>query len=199
VVLPSNVSFGTVTGAFLRAVADSPTDSDRDPEGLPVADLSVRFTASISPAIVRDTSATPPVTILIDPITAVVDSSGILVGPDGQPGVRLVASTDPDIQPTGWTWTVGISSPTFPSLSFSFTLDAGQTIDLASVVQVPSNPGTTLDAWLAAVSAARAAQAAAEAAATRAEAVSIRSQVLTQAQYDALTPPNASTLYLITT
>lgn len=188
--LPANVSFGTVTGAFLRAVADS-VDADRDPEGIPVPDLTIKFTAGVDKGIVRDLSATPPVTILIDPISATVNTDGILVGSDTQPGVRLIASTDPDIRPTGWTWTVAISSPTFPTVAFSFALDPGQTIDLATVVQVPTSPGTTLDAWLAAV-------AAANAAAARAEAAATSFQALTQAAYDAIPTPSPSVLYLIT-
>lgn len=141
-VLPSNVSYGTVTGTFLQAVADS-TDAGRDPDGLPVTDLQVKFTAYVSPAVIRDTSSTPPTMIVVQPIIASVDAGGQLIGADGQPGVTLLASTNPAISPTGWTWQVTLSSATFPALTFAFLLDPGATVDLATVTPVAPSSGST--------------------------------------------------------
>jgi hypothetical protein len=148
--LPSNISFGTVTGVFTRAVADT-ADADRDPDAIPVSDMTVTFTSSLTPPRVRDASAVPPVTILIDSIVAHTDSSGVLIGPDGAAGIRLVASTDPDLNPTNWTWNVTLSSPSMMSISFSFALDADQTIDLSTVIPVPPSLGTALPDWQQAV------------------------------------------------
>src|SRR4051812_47281018 len=168
--LPTNVSFGTVTGRFLTAVADTPEDAGRDPDGNAATDLTIRFSPDLSPAVVRDASASPPTVFALSDVIATVGSTGELLGPDGQAGIRLVASTNSSLEPSGWTWKVVLSSTTFPVTSFSFALDGGATVDIASVVQVPASAGTTLEAWLAAVSAAQAAQAAAAGSASAAAA-----------------------------
>lgn len=168
--LPTNVSFGTVTGTFLLASADSPVDVDRDPEGNPATDLQFTFKPDLTPAVARDASSTPPTMFALLPVTATVGTDGSLIGPDGAPGVRLVASTNTQLQPNGWTWNVTLKSNTFPALSFSFLLDPGATVDLSTVLQVPANPGGTLNAWLQAVSDAQAARDAAAASAAAAQA-----------------------------
>lgn len=168
VALPSNVSFGTVIGRFLVATADSPADPDRDPEGIGATDLAITFSAGITPKIARDISASPPVTFALADVSATVGADGTLLGPDGAPGVRLVASTNPNLDPSPWAWAVKIGSATFPTLTFSFTLDPGATVDLATVLQVPATPSQTLAQWLQAVSDAQAARDAAIAAATTA-------------------------------
>ena len=142
--LPTNVSYGTVTGRFLLAYADS-GDPGPEPDGAP-AKGSVIFRAS--PVKLLDVSATPaPVTILPAPVVANLNTSGYIEGYDGDAGVRLVATDDPDINPVGWTWqvefrltdeaNVAVAVPTF-----SFSLPAGTTVDLASVSPVPSANGT---------------------------------------------------------
>ena len=148
--LPSNLSFGTVTGRFVRAVIDS-ADPDRDPDGVPISGLSIRFTAPAG--IFKDRTATPPVTILVDPILASTNEDGILVGPDGQEGIKLLATDDPDLEPTGWTWNVSIAasnaSVNFKTISFNITLPSGSTQDLTTAIPVPSNPGGAIADWLA--------------------------------------------------
>jgi hypothetical protein len=196
--LPSNVSFGTVVGTFLLAIADSPDDTDRDPEGVPASDLKIRFTPDLSKPVARDRSASPPTYFALQDVICTVGSDGALRGPDGAPGVRLVASMNPSLEPSEWTWQVILSGAGFGTVNFSFPLNAGETVDLATVLQVPASPGQTLDAWLAAVAAAQEAQAAAEAAAAQAEAAATSFRALTQAQYDALSTPSPTTLYLIT-
>ena len=34
--LPANVGFGRVTGRLIRAILDSPSDADTDPDGVPI-------------------------------------------------------------------------------------------------------------------------------------------------------------------
>jgi YD repeat-containing protein len=154
--LPANVKTGTIRGVFLRAVVDG-ADADRDPDGIPIAGLEVVFTASINPAIVRNMSAVPPVTILIDPVPATTNSEGVLIGPDGTDRIKLVSSTDEALSPHGWTWNVSIRGTTFPKVSFSFVLppdnpaDEIPGIDLTTVVPVPPAPGSDLVAWQLAV------------------------------------------------
>ncbi|KAB1647459.1 hypothetical protein F8O06_02665 [Pseudoclavibacter sp. CFCC 14310] len=154
--LPSNVGFGTVTGRFIRATADSTSDSDSDPDGVPLDGLKIVFRSSISRA--KDSTATPPVTIIFDTVQAVTDADGVLTDPDGNASIRLIATDDPDLQPSGWTWTATITGPTIGTISTTFTLSEGQTIDLTTVIEVPASPGKDLPAWQAAVDAVEAAR-----------------------------------------
>lgn len=149
--LPTNVEFCEVTGRFLRAVLDS-TDPDRDPEGVPLEGLRVTFTAGISPALVRNVSAVPPVMIVVDPIVVFTDADGVLVDADGTAGVFLVASDDPDLDPSGWTYSVDVRNTAGATITrFSFVAPSGGSVDLATVVPVPASPGEDLPAWVAAV------------------------------------------------
>lgn len=152
--LPSNVSFGTVVGRFMRAVADGP-DTGRDPDGIPFAGLTVKFIPSADRF--KNATATPPVMIVADPITATTDADGYLIDPEGEQGIRLLATDDEDLNPTGWTWGVAISGTGFRTVSFNFALPSDGTIDLATVVPVPGNPGQAMQDWLAAVAASEAA------------------------------------------
>lgn len=191
--LPSNVSFGTVIGRFMRAVADGP-DSDRNPDGIPMEGLTVRFIPSVDQF--KNVTAGPPVTIIADPITATTDDEGYVVGDDGVRGVRLLATDDEDLQPTGWTWGVAISGTGFRTISFSFALPADDgteesATDLTDVIRVPSNPGGALADWVAAVEATQAAAGAAGAAAIvavdaadRAEAIPASSDALMASNLD---------------
>lgn len=151
--LPSNVSFGTVIGRFIRAVADT-ADADRDPDMLPVTG-----TITFSPDFehhTRDVTALPvPVTIFADSITCTIDSDGYLLGPDGQRGVKLVASDDPDLDPTSFTYSVVLSFVGYPDYKFSILVPADSTVDLTTVI--PSTPSDGLvvgaDSAMAAIAA----------------------------------------------
>lgn len=142
--LPSNIGYCTVVGKFISFVADG-DDVDRFPDAVPLTNLTVRFKPSVS--TVTDQTATPPVTILTSEIVCTTDAEGVLLGPDGLPNVLLVASDDPDLKPTGWTWNVAISSPSMRTLTFDFVAPVGGTVDLATTVPVPSSPGTQVSAW----------------------------------------------------
>lgn len=177
--LPANVGTCLVTGTFIRAVIDS-VDADRDPDGVPIEGLTVKFTASVP--MVRNVSAVPPVMVFMDPIICTTNISGTLIGLDGQPGIRLVASDDPDLDPSGWTYKAELSAPTLPKFSFSFVAPVGGTVDLSTVVPVPPAPGASLVAWQEAVVTATAARdeaviAAADADAARDEAVIVAAAI----------------------
>lgn len=171
--LPANVNFCEVTGRFLRAVADS-ADPGKEPDGVPIADLKVKFLASLNPPVVRNLDN--EVSIVIDPIVCATDDNGVLLGPDGTPGVLLVASDDADLDPHGWTWNVTVSGPSFSSITFSFVAPVDGKVDLSTVVPVPPNPGSQVPQWQAAVTATETArgeavEAAGEAVAARGDAV----------------------------
>lgn len=143
--LPSNVSYGTVTGRFLLAYSDS-NDADLYPDGVP-AKGTVLFTPS--PNYVKNAGASPaPVTILPATISCDLDSEGYLLGYTGQRGVRLVATDDADNNPVDWTWKVTFrltdqtDTPTRGIPDFSFELPGGSTIDLTTVMPVTDANGT---------------------------------------------------------
>ena len=159
-----------IVGRFLSSVADSPEDPDRDPDIVPIAGAKVTLTASV--ARVRASSAEPPATILMHPIECVTDETGQLVGLDGALGVRVIATDDETLNPTGWTWKAVIYAPGRGKISSTFSAPGGGTVDLTTVIPVPSSTGTELKAWTAAVATTTAARdEAVEAAAQAATAV----------------------------
>lgn len=149
--LPANVGFGRVTGRLIRAILDGPIDPDTEPDGVPIEGAKVTFTASVNRIVNR--TATPPVSIFIDPVTVVTNGDGILVSPDGTEGVTLVASDDADLDPSGWTYKVTMTAPSISTLSWSITVPEGSVQDLATAIPVPANPGTGVAEWQGAVDA----------------------------------------------
>ena len=173
--LPANVDTGLVTGGFVVGVIDGP-DPDSEPDAIP-AQGTVTFTASV-PYLPNPSAS---VTILKAPIVAILDSEGWLCvrrpdGTAGARGVRLVATDDPDLSVQGWTWTVtytfeNVNGVTPRIASHSMALPADATIDLTSVVKVPSSVGIGVEqAEALAASAQTAAAEAAAAAVLAAEA-----------------------------
>lgn len=146
--LPANVGSGLITGRLIRAVLDG-VDVDRDPDGVPIEGATITLTASV--ARVRNATAVPPVTIFLDRIECTTNSDGTLIGPDGVEGVRVVASDDPDLDPTGWTWRVSVSSPSITRVEWDITVPEGATVDLTAAIPVPSSPGTEVVQWQAAI------------------------------------------------
>lgn len=159
--LPSNVSTCGVSLRLVQAVADD-SDPGVEPQAIALAGATVTFTASVS--YCRNATTAPPALIALAPVACTFDSTGQMIGPDGSQGVRLVASDDPDLNPTGWTYTARVKHPSISGIVVTFVAPSGGQIDLATVVPVPPNPGSELLAWESAVATAAAAQAAAEAA-----------------------------------
>jgi hypothetical protein len=143
--IPSNLSYGTVTGRFLLAYADS-NDIGSNPDAVP-AKGTVYFTPS--PNYIKDVTATPaPVTILPASVECELDSEGYIVGYGTDRGVRLLATDDPQGNPVDWTWRVefrltdATGSPVRTVPEFSFELPGGTTVDLTDVTPVPDANGT---------------------------------------------------------
>jgi len=136
--LPSNVGYGTVTARFLIAYADS-SDLDLYPDGVP-AKGNVYFTPLVEK--LRNHNATPPVTIIPRPVTCTIDSDGYLNGPQGEPGVRLIATDDEDNDPTGWLYNVEYQLTDANDValrgiqSHTLAVPLGTTIDLITVAPV---------------------------------------------------------------
>jgi len=143
--IPSNLSYGTVTGRFLLAYADS-SDSGLNPDAVP-AQGTLYFTPS--PNYIKDASASPaPVTILPASIECALDADGYLVGYGTDQGVRLLATDDPQGNPVDWTWKVNFrltdasGTPVRTIPDFSFALPGGTTVDLTSAMPVTDADGT---------------------------------------------------------
>lgn len=151
--LPTNMSTFKVVGRMVKGVADS-GDLGQAPDVVPIVGATVTFSPSLNPPIIKVPGAFPdPLTIFLESVVAVTDSSGYLkLAADGSRGVELPYGFDPDIQPNGWTWNVQIVvGGSFPTQKFSITGSAGGVVDLATVIPVPANPGSEMAAWIAVV------------------------------------------------
>ena len=163
--LPAEVTTGTITATMLKAVVDG-VDADLFPDGVPLTGQ-----VTFSPEIGRRgysgellgggrltvATSTPPQTIVVQPIPVALDPGGAL-------SVVLIATDNPDIAPTGWTWTVSFDLPGVKVPPFSFEVHAGTTADLSTLAPIEISTGSALFINEAAASAASAAASAASAA-----------------------------------
>lgn len=147
--LPAELSTGMVYGRFIIAIIDG-DDAGQEPDVIP-AKGTIRFKSSV-PYVPVPATSLGPVTVIKGPITGVLDDEGYLCTPHPVTGevmyrgVKLLATDDPDMAVTDWTWTAeyafeSVASSTMQIPSHSFALPAGQTVDLTTVLKVPSAPG----------------------------------------------------------
>ena len=142
--IPSNLSYGTVSGRFVIGYQDS-ADSGSEPDAIP-ASGSVFFTPSIN--VLKDISASPdPVSLLPAVVEATLDSDGYICGYGTTRGINLIATDDPQGNPVNWTWKVDFrltnsDGVAFPLESFSFSLASGSSVDLTLLAPVPASNGT---------------------------------------------------------
>lgn len=133
------LSYGKVVGRYVFAVGDS-TDPGTDPDVTPAAGTAT-FTPSASRLL--DTTTEPPTTVVPKAVVCTLNANGEILDPAGNIGVYLLATDDPDTNPTGWTWKVRFQFTGHPSpLSFSFQLPTDETIDLTEVTPLPNANGT---------------------------------------------------------
>ena len=123
------------------------SDGDESPDGVPIPGATVTFRARVRHA--KKASAEPPVTIFLDPVVAATDENGVLVTRPGQPGVWLVATDDPGMDPMIGSYTVTVAAPTITSLTWGIVVPSGGTVDLATAAPVPSAPAAALAEWAA--------------------------------------------------
>lgn len=142
--LPTNVSYGTVTGRFLLAYADS-SDAGPEPDAVPAKGFVI---FKPSPIKLLDAGALPaPVTILPASVVANLNNDGYIEGYSGNAGIRLVATDDTDLNPLDWTWEVEFRLTDEDDIavnipSFSFELPSNTTVDLTTASPVSSDGGT---------------------------------------------------------
>lgn len=121
--LPTNIGYGTVTGRFI------------DSQGVPITG-SVTFAPS--PTKLLNTGASDgPVTILPKPVTATLNL-------DGGFSQDLVATSDPDNNPSGWTYTVTFKFTNASLASFPIAVPESTTVDLTEVAPVAASNGAVI-------------------------------------------------------
>lgn len=118
--LPSDVTYGRITGTLLLAVKDTPADPDTLPDAVaPVG--SVIFVPSIGPLV----SFGGDTVIVLQKIEVPITSTGYFE-------VDLVATSNPVLKPTSFYYTMYIQTDggNFPARSV--TVPPGTTTDIAS-------------------------------------------------------------------
>ena len=138
--LPLDVATGIVAGRLTRAAAPGTI-------GEPIPNARVTFTPEFE--IAAAPHASPPVLILPDPVRCTTDETGLLLDERGNPGVELVATDAPGLEPAAWTWRVVVHSPATGAQRWSILVPAGQTTDLSTAVHVPSDTGQAILEWQA--------------------------------------------------
>lgn len=130
-ILPAEVTYGTVVGKLITAIADS-DDVDSNPDSAPISG-SVTFTPG--PAKILSATSTPPVAILPQPIRVTLDA-------DGAFSVNLIATNDPNLNPTNWAYNVSFDLAGLKFASFSMAVPAGVTTDIVNATPVATVGGT---------------------------------------------------------
>ena len=174
--LPLGVATGTVAGRLTRAAAPGTI-------GEPIPDARVTLTPEFG--IAAAPHASPPALILPDPVHCTTDDTGLLLDERGNPGVELVATDAPGLEPAAWTWRVVVYSPATGAQRWSILVPAGQTTDLSTAVHVPPDTGQAILEWQAvrddAIAARDAAQGHADAAHEAAQAAQLAASMTVQA------------------
>ena len=138
------LQFGKVTGRFVAVVADSPEDSDSDPDIVPLQGV-VTFTLK-APALLVPDAEPFPMTALPAPVSATLDSEGYLTL-NGTRSVTLLASNGQH-NPTSTTYEVKFAlkhgTISVPYSTFNISVPAGETVNLTTIAPVPSSSGSPI-------------------------------------------------------
>ena len=142
--LPDNIGFGRVRMRVLLGVPDSPDDDDEFPEARG-ASGNVKFVPAVTRVV--NTTGSEPVTIGLPTVEGTFDEEGYLCGPDGVPGVYLIATDDTDNQPVNWTYKVqfNVTGVAIPTIDIHVPEDSDT--DLTLITPVPSSPGVGQNQW----------------------------------------------------
>lgn len=127
-VLPTELSYGTVTGKFLEAVMDTNADPDLDPDARVPVGASVTFTPV---TLVKVPAA--HTFVLPKPITVSLDGNGEL-------SVNLVATNDQDMVPYNWLYKVTFDFPGTLIAAQYIQVFGGGTQDLTDLIEIEPLP-----------------------------------------------------------
>lgn len=133
--MPDGTLYGTITGSVSAFIGDTESDTNDLPDRVPVPTGStISFEPSISYVIVesspkRDIIFATPETVMLDD--------------DGGFSVKLVACDSPDLNPSGWYYTVRLNVPGRAALTARVQVPGGQSITLGEAIGA-AQPGTAI-------------------------------------------------------
>ena len=131
---PSGLPWGKVEGRIARAYADA-KDANALPDITPATTVRVTFTPTVRS--ITYTGGSEPIIISPEEAVCEINADGYLVGPDGKPGVVLMATSGPGMTPDGWAYNVTFTGAQIPSIRLA--LKPGETVNLATAL--PADPG----------------------------------------------------------
>ena len=135
---PQGLGYGRVTGTLVDGLQDG-SDADKAPDLEGAAGLTVVFRPTAP--IIRF-KGEPPLTVLPRTVKVKVGADGVLRGEDGTPGVVLLATDGPLIDPSEWVWEVEITGRRDLDLApFYMALPKDTTVDLSQAAPVDAQPG----------------------------------------------------------
>lgn len=134
----ANTPFAKVIARVATVVGDG-GDEDRSPDFYAAAG-EIIFTPNISfGKISKDDQST---IVLNEPVRCHIDpKTGYMIGPDGNRGVNLIATSGNNVSPDGLGYTVSFVGDGSRIPDFGIYLRAGTVVDLATVVPVDLQPG----------------------------------------------------------
>ena len=124
--MPDGTLYGTITGSVSAFIGDTESDTNDLPDRVPVPTGStISFEPSISYVIVesspkRDIIFATPETVMLDD--------------DGGFSVKLVACDSPNLNPSGWYYTVRLNVPGRAALTARVQVHGGQSITLGEAI-----------------------------------------------------------------
>ena len=133
--MPDGTLYGTITGSVSAFIGDTESDTNDLPDRVPVPTGStISFEPSISYVIVesspkRDIIFATPETVMLDD--------------DGGFSVKLVACDSPNLNPSGWYYTVRLNVPGRAALTARVQVHGGQSITLGEAIGA-AQPGTAI-------------------------------------------------------
>ena len=133
--MPDGTLYGTITGSVSAFIGDTENDTNDLPDRVPVPTGStISFEPSISYVIVesspkRDIIFATPETVMLDD--------------DGGFSVKLVACDSPNLNPTGWYYTVRLNVPGRAALTARVQVLGGRSITLGEAIGA-AQPGAAI-------------------------------------------------------
>ena len=179
--LPSSVGFMTVRAQAIEVLADS-IDTGSEPDGRAIV-ATVEFAPSFRGAL---TVIPDNVIVVPTSITCTLNADGKLIPPsDGEDtagtaaaDLFLIAPQQSSLSNQNWTWTATfrpIGTPKWTAFAIGFSGAPAEIVNLTTLASIPPDTGTTLQAWLLAVSDAEDARDAAAVSAAAAETARLAS------------------------
>ena len=133
-----SATYGKVVGRLIRTMF---VPSGSVANGVPIPRAKVVFTASMP------LSTTSSEVYIADSVTAYTNDDGYLCSDDGTLGVLLLATNNTALSAKDWTWNVKVMAPSIVTQSWSIAVPGNSTIDLATAVKLPPDPGNEIALW----------------------------------------------------